>query len=78
MTIGESQQLQKTINMASGSLKKSKEILNKIKTEKNTLSVGVQLKSYLNSFIRAATDLLVQKKQQISLESFIKREHKKK
>ena len=57
MTIGESQQLQKTINMASGSLKKSKELLNKIKTEKNTLSVGVQLKSYLNSFIRAATDL---------------------
>jgi len=52
MTIGESQQLQKTINMASGSLKKSKELLNKIKTEKNTLSVGVQLKSYLNSFIR--------------------------
>ena len=57
MTIGESQQLQKTINMASGSLKKSKELLNKIKTEKNTLSVGVQLKTYLNSFIRAATDL---------------------
>jgi len=57
MTIGESQQLQKTINMASGSLKKSKEMLNKIKTEKNTLSVGVQLKTYLNSFIRAATDL---------------------
>ena len=57
MTIGESQQLQKTINMASGSLKKSKELLNKVKTEKNTLSVGVQLKTYLNSFIRAATDL---------------------
>ena len=57
MTIGESQQLQKTINMASGSLKKSKEMLNKIKTEKNTLSVGVQLKTYLNSFIRAGTDL---------------------
>ena len=57
MTLGESQQLQKTINMASGSLKKSKELLNKIKTEKNTLSVGVQLKTYLNSFIRAATDL---------------------
>ena len=57
MTLGESQQLQKTINMASGSLKKSKEMLNKIKTEKNTLSVGVQLKTYLNSFIRAATDL---------------------
>jgi len=57
MTIGESQQLQKTINMASGSLKKSKELLNKVKTEKNTLSVGVQLKTYLNSFIRAASDL---------------------
>ena len=53
----EIEQLQKTINMASGSLKKSKEMLNKIKTEKNTLSVGVQLKTYLNSFIRAATDL---------------------
>ena len=57
MTIGESQQLQKMINMASGSLKQSKELLNKIKTEKNTLSVGVQLKTYLNSFIRAASDL---------------------
>jgi len=57
MTIGESQSLQKTINMASGSLKKSKELLNKVKTEKNTLSVGVQLKTYLNSFIRAASDL---------------------
>ena len=32
-------------------------MLNKIKTEKNTLSVGVQLKTYLNSFIRAGTDL---------------------
>ena len=57
MTIGETQQLQKIINMASGSLKQSKELLNKIKTEKNTLSIGVQLKTYLNSFIRAATDL---------------------
>jgi hypothetical protein len=57
MTIGESQQLQKIINQASGSLKKSKELLNKIKTEKNTLSVGVQLKTYLNSYIRAGTDL---------------------
>ena len=57
MTIGETQQFQKTLNMAQGSLKKSKELLNKIKTEKNTLSVGVQLKTYLNSFIRAATDL---------------------
>ena len=57
MTIGETQQLQKIINMASGSLKQSKELLNKLKTEKNTLSIGVQLKTYLNSFIRAATDL---------------------
>ena len=57
MTIGESQSLQKTINMASGSLKKSKEMLNIMSTQKNTLSVGVQLKTYLNSFIRAATDL---------------------
>ena len=57
MTIGETQQLQKIINMASGSLKQSKERMNKIKTEKNTLSIGVQLKTYLNSFIRAATDL---------------------
>ena len=57
MTIGETQQLQKIINMASGSLNQSKELLNKIKTEKNTLSIGVQLKTYLNSFIRAATDL---------------------
>ena len=57
MTLGESQSLQKTINMASGSLKKSKEMLNIMATQKNTLSVGVQLKTYLNSFIRAATDL---------------------
>ena len=57
MTIGESQQLQKIINQANGSLGKSKEMLNKIKTEKNTLSVGVQLKTYLNSYIRAGTDL---------------------
>jgi len=57
MTIGEMQQLQKTLNMAEGSLKQSKEMLNKIKTETSTLSVGVQLKTYLNSFIRAATDL---------------------
>ena len=57
MTIGETQQLQKIINQANGSLKQGKEMLNKIKTEKNTLSVGVQLKTYLNSFIRAATDL---------------------
>ena len=57
MTIGESQTLQKTINMASGSLKKSKEMLNIMATQKNTLSVGVQLKTYLNSYIRAATDL---------------------
>ena len=57
MTIGESQSLQKTINMASGSLKKSKEMLNIMATQKNTLSVGVQLKTYLNSYIRAATDL---------------------
>ena len=57
MTIGESQSLQKTINMASGSLKKAKEMLNIMSTQKNTLSVGVQLKTYLNSFIRAATDL---------------------
>ena len=57
MTIGESQQLQKIINQANGSLGKSKEMLNKVKIEKNTLSVGVQLKTYLNSFIRAATDL---------------------
>tara|TARA_B100000900_G_scaffold333767_1_gene294937 strand:- start:44 stop:601 length:558 start_codon:yes stop_codon:yes gene_type:complete len=57
MTIGESQQLQKTINMANGSLGKSKEMLNKMSTQTNTLSVGVQLKTYLNSFIRAATDL---------------------
>jgi len=57
MTIGESQQLQKTINMANGSLGKSKEMLNKMATQTNTLSVGVQLKTYLNSFIRAATDL---------------------
>ena len=57
MTIGEMQSFQKILNMAGGSLKKSKELLNKIKTETNTLSVGVQLKTYLNSFIRAATDL---------------------
>ena len=57
MTIGETQQLQKIINQANGSLKQGKEMLNKIKIEKNTLSVGVQLKTYLNSFIRAATDL---------------------
>ena len=57
MTIGESQQLQKQINMANGSLGKSKEMLNKMSTQTNTLSVGVQLKTYLNSFIRAATDL---------------------
>ena len=57
MTIGEMQQFQKTLNMAGGSLKQSKEMLNKIKTETSTLSVGVQLKTYLNSFIRAATDL---------------------
>ena len=57
MTIGESQQLQKTINMANGSLGKAKEMLNKMSTQTNTLSVGVQLKTYLNSFIRAATDL---------------------
>jgi len=57
MTIGEMQQFQKTLNMAGGSLKQSKEMLNKIQTETSTLSVGVQLKTYLNSFIRAATDL---------------------
>jgi|TARA_R100001129_G_C5323131_1_gene248085 hypothetical protein len=57
MTIGEMQQFKKTLNMAVGSLKQSKELLNKIKSETNTLSVGVQLKTYLNSFIRAATDL---------------------
>ena len=57
MTIGEMQQFKKILNMAGGSLKKSKELLNKIATETNTLSVGVQLKTYLNSFIRAATDL---------------------
>ena len=57
MTIGESQQLQKLINMAGGSLSKGKELLNKIKIEKNPLSIGVQLKTYLNSFVRAATDL---------------------
>ena len=45
MTIGEMQQLQKTLNMAEGSLKQSKEMLNKIKTETSTLSVGVQLKN---------------------------------
>ena len=38
MTIGESQQLQKTINMANGSLGKSKEMLNKIR---RPLSNGV-------------------------------------
>ena len=57
MTIGESQSLQKILNMASGSLKQGKELLNKIKTEKNTLSIGVQLKAYLNSYIRASSDL---------------------
>jgi len=57
MTIGESQQLQKLLNMAQGSLGKGKELLNKIKIEKNPLSIGVQLKTYLNSFVRAATDL---------------------
>ncbi len=57
MTCGEMQTFQKILNMACGSLKKSKEVLNKMKTETNTLSVGVQLKTYLNSFIRAATDL---------------------
>ena len=57
MTIGEMQTFQKQLNMAGGSLKQSKEMLNKVKTETSTLSVGVQLKTYLNSFIRAATDL---------------------
>ncbi len=57
MTIGETQQFRKQLNMAIGSLKQSKELLNKISTDTNTLSVGVQLKTYLNSFIRAATDL---------------------
>ena len=57
MTIGETNAFKKTLNMARGSLNKSKELLNKIKVEKNTLSIGVQLKTYLNSFIRAATDL---------------------
>jgi len=57
MTIGEMQSFKKQLNMAMGSLKQSKELLNKMATQTNTLSIGVQLKTYLNSFIRAATDL---------------------
>ena len=70
MTIGESQQLQKLLNMAQGSLGKGKELLNKIKVEKNPLSIGVQLKAYLNSFIRAATDLPSTKETATNFKSF--------
>ena len=57
MTLGEGEAFEKTLNMARGSLKKSRGLLNRIPTEDNPLSIGVAMKTYLNSFIRAGTDL---------------------
>ena len=57
MTLGEGEAFEKILNMARGSLKKSRALLNRMPVEDNPLSVGVALKTYLNSFIRAGTDL---------------------
>ena len=57
MTIGEGAAFEKILNMAKGSLHKAKGLLNRLPVEDNPLSIGVALKTYLNSFIRAATDL---------------------
>ena len=57
MTIGEGEAFEKILNMARGSLKKSRALLNRMPVEDNPLSIGVALKTYLNSFIRAGTDL---------------------
>ena len=77
MTIGESQQLQKLLNMAQGGF--SKELLNKIKVEKNPLSIGVQLKAYLNNDYYVPQLIYhLQKKQQLISNHSMVREHRKK
>ena len=57
MTIGDGEAFEKILNMARGSLKKSRGLLNRLPVEDNPLSIGVAMKTYLNSFIRAGTDL---------------------
>ena len=57
MTLGEGEQLTKMLNMARGSLKKSTSLLNKMQTDLSDYSVGLNLKTYLNTFIRQMQDV---------------------
>ena len=57
MTLGENEQLTKMLNMARGSLKKSTSLLNKMQTDLSDYSVGLNLKTYLNTFIRQMQDV---------------------
>ena len=44
--------------MARGSLKKSTSLLNKMQTDLSDYSVGLNLKTYLNTFIRQMQDVI--------------------
>ena len=57
MTLGEGEQLGKMLNMARGSLKKSSQLLNKMKTDLSEYSIGLNLKTYLNTFVRQMADI---------------------
>ena len=57
MTLNEGEQLTKMLNMARGSLKKSTSLLNKMQTDLSDYSVGLNLKTYLNTFIRQMQDV---------------------
>jgi len=57
MTLGEGEQLGNMLNMARGSLKKSTALLNKMKTDLSEYSIGLNLKTYLNTFIRQMSDI---------------------
>jgi len=57
MTLGEGEQLGKMLNMARGSLKKSTPLLNKMKTDLSEYSIGLNLKTYLNTFVRQMSDI---------------------
>ena len=57
MTLGEGEQLGKMLNQARGSLKKSTPVLNKMKTDLSDYSIGLNLKTYLNTFVRQMADI---------------------
>ena len=57
MTLGEGEQLGNMLNMARGSLKKSSQLLNKMKTDLSEYSIGLNLKTYLNTFVRQMSDI---------------------